>query len=141
MKPDDFEQQLRRQPLRPVPGEWRDEILTAARAASRPRPSLLAPRPVSWWRELFWPSPLAWAGGAAAWALIAALNSDGLADFERAVDASASPPPATIQMALAGRRQLMTSLFDTAPTQPDNPPQQPVRPRPRSERETDWSHT
>jgi len=27
VKPDDFEQKLQRQPLRQIPGEWREEIL------------------------------------------------------------------------------------------------------------------
>lgn len=34
MNTDDFEQRLARQPLRPVPGEWREGILAAARSAA-----------------------------------------------------------------------------------------------------------
>lgn len=34
MNTDDFEQRLPRQPLRPVPGEWREDILAAARSAA-----------------------------------------------------------------------------------------------------------
>ncbi len=33
MNPDDFENQLRRQPVRPVPAEWRGEILARAKSA------------------------------------------------------------------------------------------------------------
>jgi hypothetical protein len=139
MKPDDFEQQLQRQPLRPVPVEWRDEILAAARAAGRPRPSTLAPRPVSWWRELLWPSPVAWAGAAATWALILALNTAASPEAESAAAPRfVAPPAAAVQMALAERRVLMTSLFEPLSTQPKNPPQEPIRPRPQSARRADW---
>ena len=34
MSTDDFEKRLERQPLRQIPGEWREEILSAARQAS-----------------------------------------------------------------------------------------------------------
>ena len=34
MNTDDFEQRLPRPPLRPVPGEWREDILAAARSAA-----------------------------------------------------------------------------------------------------------
>jgi len=38
MSPDDFEKQLQRQPLRPVPADWCTDILKAAHVAS-PAPS------------------------------------------------------------------------------------------------------
>jgi hypothetical protein len=79
MNYNEFEKRLRRQPLRRVPGEWREEILDAARAAS-PRPSTLDLRP-SWLAilnsrlsTLLWPHPRAWAGLAAVWLVILALN-------------------------------------------------------------------
>ncbi|PYK58897.1 MAG: hypothetical protein DME21_14645, partial [Verrucomicrobia bacterium] len=71
MRPEDFEKQLQRQPLRKIPAEWRGEILDAARRAHEPQPS----QPASWWRALLWPCPQAWAGLAAVWVLILALNS------------------------------------------------------------------
>jgi hypothetical protein len=51
MNPEDFEQQLGRLPLRPLPPEWRAEILRDARNAmpSTPRESFA----VTLWRELF----------------------------------------------------------------------------------------
>lgn len=70
---DDFESELRRQPFRPVPAAWRNEILAAARQASEgpamPRFSLAAIL-----RDWLWPHPVAWGGLAAAWVLIFALN-------------------------------------------------------------------
>ncbi len=64
----DFEKRLGRLSVRPVPKEWRSEILRAAQAQAE------AARPVTsqtpWWREWFWPNPQAWLGVAAAWVVI-----------------------------------------------------------------------
>jgi hypothetical protein len=73
----DFEESLRRQSIRPIPGEWREEILRAARDgrdAARRRPVGAARLPCFWWREWLWPCPRAWAGLAAAWGIILLLN-------------------------------------------------------------------
>ncbi len=59
---DEFEQFLQQQRLRDVPPDWRSEILDAL------------PSPVPWWHEWFWPSPLAWAGLACVWLMIAGFN-------------------------------------------------------------------
>ena len=140
MKPDDLERQLQRQPLRPVPPEWRQKILTAARSAARTRPSPNAARSTPWWRELLWPSPVAWAGAAAAWALILALNSAASPDADTlAARRAVSPPASVIRMALAERRLLMASILD--PEFNTNPPPDPVRPRPHSGRRPDWIAT
>lgn len=80
MNTDDFEQHLRRQPLRPVPPAWRDEILATARQSDRQAvgmPPAAAGGP-SWTavlRDWLWPHPAAWAGLAAGWVLVAALNT------------------------------------------------------------------
>jgi hypothetical protein len=72
MNSDDFEKQLQRQPLRQVPGEWREKILQNATPARRLGPpkhseggwlSLLT----SNLSRLLWPHPKAWAGLAALW--------------------------------------------------------------------------
>jgi hypothetical protein len=77
---EQFEQQLKRRPLRPVPGEWRDGILAAAGGAQRakssgpgagrPFLSVLNERLVS----LLWPHPVAWGGLAVVWILIFAVH-------------------------------------------------------------------
>ena len=75
---DQFEQRLRRQPLRPVPPAWREEILAAASeyrqdATSQPvsedQAALLAG-----WRLIFTRLPIAWATLAALWVLLIGLN-------------------------------------------------------------------
>jgi hypothetical protein len=77
---EQFEQRLKRQPLRQVPAGWRDEILAAARKVSPvkgPQPvvdhsflSVLNRRLAS----LFWPHPVAWGGLAAVWILLFMVN-------------------------------------------------------------------
>lgn len=73
---DEFEQQLSRRPLRQAPAEWRREILAAAVPAS-PRPatgSSLLSNVRARLSAIFWPCPEAWAGLAAVWILVLALN-------------------------------------------------------------------
>lgn len=94
MKPDDFENHLARQSVRILPPEWREEILRAAQAATpsvrgcSPVPARVAP----WWHEWLWPAPSAWAGLAAAWIAVVALNQ------------LAAPPSASVQFARTGGR-------------------------------------
>jgi hypothetical protein len=129
MKPDDFENQLPRQPLREIPGDWRAEILQAARAAASPRASRLAPRASFDWREWLWPSPKAWAGLAAVWLIIIGLNATAPAGPE--VMAKQTPAPSTeTQMTLAAQRRELARLLDVT-SEPASAPKPP--PGPRSE--------
>jgi len=133
MKPDEFEQQLQRQPLRSPPEEWRREILEAANAAARARSPACNPPCEPWWREWLWPSPRAWAGLAAAWVIILSLNTARLAT--PAGVASVSPPPSReMIMALSEQRREFAELLGDA--QEKSPVTKPAPPRPRSERQT-----
>ncbi len=109
MKADDFEQKLQRQELKPVPAAWREEILSAARAAA-PRPSTLISRPALWWRDLLWPCPQAWAGLAAAWLVVLALNFMTGAEPRVAARRDSSPPSAEEQAVLREQRKLLVEL-------------------------------
>jgi hypothetical protein len=62
---NDFEHKLRRQPFRPPPPDLREAILGA--------PSNVVTVARWTWRDWFWPSPQAWAGLAALWAIFAAV--------------------------------------------------------------------
>ncbi len=75
----EFERRLQGHPQPRLPATWRTEILSAARAAAS-RQAVAAERspaksPVSLWLTgWLWPSPRAWAGLAAAWLVVLALD-------------------------------------------------------------------
>ena len=79
MNPDELEQRIARQTIRSIPVEWRKEILAAAQApspaaqASRPTPSFFSTVNARL-SALLWPCPQAWAGLAAVWIVILAVN-------------------------------------------------------------------
>ena len=129
MRPEDFEKRLQRQPLRKIPAEWRGEILDAARRAHQPQPSTFNPQPASWWRELFWPCPQAWAGLAAVWVLILALNSVTREPAPAAQSPNAPRAPEVL-MALRDHRRLLAELIES-PMEVE-PPKPPV-PGPRTQ--------
>ena len=129
MNTDDFEKRLQRQSMRPVPREWRGEILDAARRAGDHQLSTINPQPSSWWRELLWPCPQAWAGLAAAWVLILALNAATREPVQVAT-AQSTPPAREVLIALKERRRLLAELAGS-PAQVE--PQKPLAPKPRSE--------
>ncbi len=76
-----LEKRLKETPPRPIPSEWRTEILAAAKAQSPSWPlasSLLLIRdPHSALRNLLWPHPYAWGALAACWIVIALLSFSG----------------------------------------------------------------
>jgi len=129
MNHGDFEKHLQRQPLRALPGELREEILDAARRARDRQLSTPNPRRTSWWRELLWPCPPAWAGLAAAWAVIFSLNVASR-DPARAPKTSKAAPAPELLIALREHRRLLTELIES-PTSIQ--PLQPSELRPRSE--------
>jgi|SRR5437867_10738073 len=129
MNADDFEKRLQRRSMRPVPREWRGEILDAARRAGDHQLSTINPQPTSRWRELLWPCPQAWAGLAAAWVLILALNAATRDPVQVAKTAKGAPAPELL-IALREHRRLLAELIGT-PTVFE--PTKTLQPRPRSE--------
>lgn len=75
-----FEKQIRKAPLRSLPPQWREEILTTA-MRRRPSWGTAFPgkfrNPKSKIRNFFWPHPAAWGVLAACWLLAAALCFSG----------------------------------------------------------------
>src|SRR4051812_40154120 len=72
MKNDDFEKQLQKQELRPVPEHWRNQILHTARATGvktpvRSEQTLKDGLQRSWLGQLLWPCPQAWGALATVW--------------------------------------------------------------------------
>ena len=133
MKPDDFEKQLERQPLRKVPSEWREDILAAARASSIPRASHPTPQASPWWREWLWPAPQAWAGLAAVWLVILGLSLTPSGPEAPAIAANTPAASVTSTTNLFEQRRELARLLDNA-YEPEPVRKSPAAPGPRSER-------
>ena len=131
MKPDDFEQKLQRQALRQIPAEWREEILHAADAAAGSRPSTLDFRPAGFLSTILWPHPGAWAGLAAVWILILAVDFS-IRDKAPVVAEKSAPPSPEVVAELKQQQRMLAELIGARETQDAEP--QKVFPRPRSER-------
>ena len=139
MNTDDFEKQLQRQTIRRIPGEWRAKVLQTAvlqtavlqnaRIGASPNTAERNVSGASWWRELLWPCPQAWAGLAAVWIFILSLNSTD----HQAVNVARSEPAGRspeLLMAIGQQRRLLAELIEL-PAKAEVP--RPFVPRPRSE--------
>jgi hypothetical protein len=102
---NDFENELKKQPLRPVPEHWRAQIL---RAASED--TLKREHQQPWWMMLLWPSPKAWGALAVAWVVMAC--------FHIAIRGERESPErqgtAQMQMAIQEKRQLQAEIEEAA---------------------------
>jgi len=135
MNHDDFEQRLQRQPLRQVPAEWREEILAMAgralraerRAQKQPWPSTLDSRLSS----VFWPHPVAWAGLAAIWIFVFAVDFS-MRDRAPAVEAKFSPPPAEVIVEVRQQLRLLAEVIGPRDVR-EADRSRSLAPRPRSE--------
>ncbi len=135
MKHDDqFEQRLRRQPPREVPVGWRNEILSAARIAGL-RPSTRDPQTslfstlIAQLSTFFRPHSLAWAGLAAVWVVILALQ---LASRDPTAVAARNMRPLSPEMLMVLRQQklLLAELVERPePRAAERPKALPLRPR------------
>ncbi|HZF00598.1 MAG TPA: hypothetical protein VE344_01760 [Methylomirabilota bacterium] len=137
MKPDDFEQKLQRQSLRRIPGDWRGEILQEGRACSPSEPCGAVPRPRptlnwSWLSTIFWPHPKAWAGLAAIWIFIFAVNFS-VRDKSPMIAEKISPPSPEMIVELKQQQRLFAELIGANDLR-DADRQKLFFPRPRTER-------
>src|SRR5688572_27806519 len=106
---NDIESELQRKPMRPLPGEWRSQILNAATRAATEDSIRSARSAFHWWEGAFWPSPRAWGAVAAVWIVIIGLNvmnSDPGSSAERSVIHAGGIPI----RALKERAELAASL-------------------------------
>jgi hypothetical protein len=135
MNYDDFEQRLQRQPPRQIPAEWREEILTAAgrwsnvesRAQQRPWPSSLVSRLSS----VLWPHPVAWAGLAAVWIFIFAVDLS-TRDRTPVIAGNYSPPPAEVIIEVRQQQRLLAEMIGPRDVREADRSKSSA-PRPRSE--------
>jgi hypothetical protein len=137
MKTDDFESRLQSQPMRPIPPDWRAEILAAARDA-QPAPRASRPAPQAWLLTInhqlstfFWPHPKAWAGLAAVWILIFAMNFS-MHDSSPRLAAKSAPPSPEVIVELKKQQRMFAELVGAnEPLDADR--RKIFLPRPRSE--------
>src|SRR5450759_3719478 len=121
MNTEDFEKRLQREPVRQIPGEWREQILSAARQASlpqqAPRTTHHAPRSASllstFYHQLsalLWPHPTARAGLAAVWLMILGINLTTQND-STVIAKRTSPASPQVFMAFQEQERLLIELI------------------------------
>jgi hypothetical protein len=131
---NEFEQKLLRQPLRKIPGEWRGEILAACRASKvegREQEPFWLSTFGSRLSTIFWPNQKAWAGLAAVWIFIFALNFS-MRDKSPMVAEKVSPPSPEVVAELRQQKLLFAQLIGSSDAREAEPPR--FFPRPRTER-------
>lgn len=138
MNMGDFEQKLQSQPLRQVPASWREEILTAAESAAATRHAPPVTRS-SWLSTLnhqlstvLWPHPKAWAGLAAIWIVILALDFS-VRDRSPVVAETSVPPSPEVIVELRQQQRMLAELIGSRDSH-DADRSKSFVPQPRSER-------
>lgn len=136
MNRDDFEQRLERQPLRQIPSEWREEILAVARrkatVENRTQVQLSLSVLLNRLSALLWPNPRAWAGLAAIWLVILAVNFS-LRDQSPVFAEKTVTPSPKVMVVLRQQQRLLAELMGPRETHEAEPLKLFV-PRPRGER-------
>ncbi|MGH9594236.1 MAG: hypothetical protein ACRD5L_14185 [Bryobacteraceae bacterium] len=137
---DQFEQRLRRQPLREIPSAWRGEILAAAGANRRNEPArelTLAALLKLRLRELLWPAPQAWAALAAIWLVLLGAS---LGSYESSSATEArrfTPLSPEVRQLLKQQEQLLAELVGPSEKSVADRPKS-FAPQPRSEFREPW---
>lgn len=132
---EQFERHLSHQQMRPMPAAWREEILAAvgreswvkSREQERSRSSPLVAR----LSTLFWPHPVAWAGLAAIWILILAVNFSVRGKAPVLAEKS-GPPSLAVITQLRQQQRLLAELMGPREAS-DADRSESSAPRPRSE--------
>ncbi len=135
---DEFEKRLKAQPLRPVPAEWRAEILRAAAAQAEDSQPQHSPEPFgariwAWARGLVAPYGKAWAGLAAAWVVILGLHLVSRDDSARPMARGLTRPSPQMREMLAQQARVMAELLGPVERPAPGPALQRWRPAPRSQ--------
>lgn len=137
MNLDDFENKLRHQKLRQIPGAWREPILQKAgeQWSSAVKPQLVLFRAMfTFWRELFKPCRYAWLGMAATWIVLWIINAD---PHDRDSSSGTSVPTRAVVervRSYAERRRDLVELTGPLDLAPAAVSPKRTQPKPHSER-------
>lgn len=112
-----------------------DAIRKRAVATLDPRPSAFDSWLAVCWQELFWPCRRAWAGLAAVWAVILALNFSAAEHMAQPTVAAVTQLPGSLESWKQRQEQLLAELSGQQ-SEPAEPPK-PSLPRPHSERRSE----
>lgn len=123
MNSDDFEKRLERQNIRPIPGEWRREILQATEV------SVAAPQSVGAKIVRLFQPHHGWAALAAVWLVIVGLNFSQKESAPAALRMAAKPED--VQFAIR-QRQLLFAELNSSQSIPAAEPPKDSQPRPHS---------
>ena len=116
------------------------DALRAAVLPARSQLSTLNSQPASLWERLFGPNPLAWAGLAAVWLVLLAVNRSGSEPASSASIArrASQPSEAAVAEIVRERRREMAELLNLDDSQAA-PPTRDALPPKRSQRRADWA--
>lgn len=134
---EQFEQRLRRQALRQIPSDWRGEFLASVRKQVVAESKRAAKTPTlehfrQLLAEIFRPNRRAWAGLAAIWVVILAVNLSIRDGSEMASSEKPPEPTPEIRELLRHQEQLFAELLGEETPDANR---RRVTPQPRSSRE------
>ena len=112
------------------------DALRAAALPARSQLSTLNSQPASLWERLFGPNPLAWAGLAAVWLVLLAVNSDPSAP--KTADRASQPSEAAVAEIVRENRRQMAELLNFDEPQAAPTPRNELHPK-RSQRREDFA--
>ena len=108
-----------------------DALRAAAALPARSQLSTLNSQPASLWERLFGPNPLAWAGLAAVWLVLLAVNRD--SNAPKTTDRASQPSEASVAEIVRENRRQMAELLNLDEPQAAATPRNELHPK-RSQR-------
>ncbi|MBI5802293.1 MAG: hypothetical protein HZA92_16405 [Verrucomicrobia bacterium] len=111
------------------------DFLSPSRASQL---STLTSQPASRWERLFGPNPLAWAGLAAVWVVLLAVNRSGTEPATSSASRASQPSEAAVAEIVRENRRQMAELLNLDEPQAAPPPRSELHPK-RSQRREEFA--